>query len=306
MAEKKLNTTKAVIDLGTNTFNLLIADVGFDRIDIVLSIQEPVLLGMGGINEKRITDEAKQRATSTLCMFVALCRHNGVEPDHIQALGTSAIRDAQNQAEFIREIHSATGLRIEVISGDREAELISKGVQWIHSFSVPSMIMDIGGGSTEFIWSGPDGVAAYESLDIGISRIYQALGEPFHYGASAQAFVRNYLEERYTFRSDQHAEVLIGVSGSFETLWEMIHEQRFPLVGEIQELDITRVLELLEWIIHSSWIDRKDHLWILPVRRRMLPISALKIQWVLNHLKIKRFMVSPYAMKEGALAEDVQ
>ena len=98
MVEKKL-IRKAVIDLGTNTFNLLIAEIDRDKLDYIYSEKVPVLLGMGGINEGFIADDAMERAKCALNQFKLKCQEKNV--DLIQGVGTSALRGATNALELV-------------------------------------------------------------------------------------------------------------------------------------------------------------------------------------------------------------
>ncbi|MFZ9027956.1 MAG: Ppx/GppA family phosphatase, partial [Crocinitomicaceae bacterium] len=93
---------KAVIDLGTNTFNLLIGDMINGKLNLVYTDKKPVLLGMGGINDRRISKDAMERAVEAMVGFKTLCNEHDVE--RIKAIGTSAIRDAVNQREFLETI----------------------------------------------------------------------------------------------------------------------------------------------------------------------------------------------------------
>ena len=162
---------KAVIDLGTNTFNILIARIEDNFFEILWSGKEGVSLGMGGINEKIIAPDAFQRGLETMERFKQFCDDWKVV--QINAIGTSALRDAVNSLDFIEKVKKLTGIEIKIISGEIEAELIYKGVNLTYKFKEPAMIMDIGGGSTEFIFADENGIFDLISLNIGVSRMYQ-------------------------------------------------------------------------------------------------------------------------------------
>ena len=162
---------KAVIDLGTNTFNLSIADVTDNAIRIIHTEKEGVALGMGGINDQLIHEDAMQRALSTLKHYAKVCTDFDVEV--ITAIGTSAVRDATNKDEFVARVYSESNITVTIISGEEEARLIYQGVAWTHQFQEEGVIMDIGGGSTEFILANRNGIQKLISLDIGLSRLIQ-------------------------------------------------------------------------------------------------------------------------------------
>jgi len=130
-----------VIDLGTNTFNLLIAEVIDGKIEVIHSEKHGVALGMGGLKEGVITNEAILRALKTMSHFSKMCDVHYVED--IRAFGTSAIRDAINGKDLIQLIHNETGITVKMISGEEEAKLIFEGVICSYVFTEPAMIVDV-------------------------------------------------------------------------------------------------------------------------------------------------------------------
>lgn len=292
---------KAVIDLGTNTFNLLIADVFASNFELVHTEKDGVALGMGGINHNRIADEALIRGFNALYHFKTVCADYQVQEIH--AFGTSALRDASNSSEFLHKVQSELGIEIQIISGELEAELIYKGVKWSYDFAEPAVIMDIGGGSTEFVFADENGITDLVSLNIGVSRIYQH----FHFSDPLSkedvSNIEAWLDERADgFFDGKQEHILIGASGSFETFYELIHNEPFPSKIDAVEISIDELNHSLTAIITSSQAERDQNHWIIPIRKRMAPIAAVKTRWVLNKLDIQRVFISPCSLKEGALA----
>lgn len=292
---------KAVIDLGTNTFNLLIVDVFDHSFEIIHSEKEGVALGMGGINENFLAPEAYNRGINTLTHFKKVCvAHDVID---IRGIGTSALRDASNSKEFINQVKKFLDIDIEIISGNREAELIYKGVKWTYPFKDPAVIMDIGGGSTEFIFADENGINDLISLNIGVSRIYQHFTFSDPLSQTDIENIENWLEQKAGGYFDEKNEhILIGASGSFETFYELIHNERFPSQLDAIELSFEYLMECLDQIIASTQKERDENHWIIPIRKRMAPIAAVKTRWVINQLDIKRVFISPCSLKEGALA----
>lgn len=291
---------KAIVDLGTNTFNLLVADVGENGIDIVHSERFPVMLGMGGINDGRIAEDAMIRAKMTLRNFVETSKRLHVQSQH--GFGTSALRDASNQKELLNFALNELNLPISVISGEVEAQLIHAGVSWIHEFKEPGLIMDIGGGSTEFIAANRDEVVQIASLNIGVSRIFQLLDRPVDFSESDMHGVKSFLN---LFTSDLRAlygpTELIGASGTFETFYEMIFEKEYHLSNKTEILPMSELMDVLQWSVKSTYEERLNNKWVTEMRKSMLPIAAAKVLWVIETLGIERVILSPYSLKEGAL-----
>jgi len=292
---------KAIIDLGTNTFNLLIAELEDDTINILHSEKISAAIGMGGINNNIITQKAILRSLEALLIFKAKCDY--YEVSSIFAFGTSAIRDASNNQKFIDLVKIKTGIQIQIIDGQKEAELIYLGVKQTVDLT-EYVIMDIGGGSTEFIFVKENTITDAQSFNIGISRIYQhfsQLSDPLT--ASDVKNIENWLDRNTNnYFSTKHSQILVGASGTFETFYELINNNSFPNnTSKSIQLDIIHIHEILENLIFSSKVERDKSDFLIPIRKLMAPIAAVKTRWVLKHMDIENVYVSPYSLKEGAL-----
>jgi exopolyphosphatase/guanosine-5'-triphosphate,3'-diphosphate pyrophosphatase len=291
---------KAVIDLGTNTFNLLIAERIEGKWRRIHTEKDGVALGMGGINQKIITEDAILRAEKALKHFKSISENFGVS--EIQAIGTSAIRDAKNQLDFLARIKKEVGIEILVISGDEEADFIYKGVQKTIDFNIPSLIMDIGGGSTEFILVDSSGIQQKISLNIGVSRMLQLYTCDDPMRPEQIEDLNHWLNEQAQgFFDTLKVSRLIGASGSFETFYELIHNTTIPSLDAAIELPFTNFYAELDRLIYSTQVERDMNPWIVPIRKKMAPYAAVKTKWIIDKLGIKETYLSPYSLKEGAL-----
>jgi exopolyphosphatase/guanosine-5'-triphosphate,3'-diphosphate pyrophosphatase len=289
---------RAVIDLGTNTFNLLIADTQTRQ--VLFQTKEGVALGMGGINEKRLSPAAIQRAFEALQKFKDKC--DALEVNAIRAIGTSAMRDATNANELIEKVATELKISIEVISGLQEAELIYKGVALSHIFDEPALIMDIGGGSTEFIVADLKGPILAHSFDIGVSRLFQLFDYQDPLSIQDIERVENYLNQHCAhFFKQQLPKVLIGASGSFETFYELMAQAVFDPQGAAVQVDASEFKFMLDHIIASTQAERNANPHIIEIRKRMAPLAAIKTRWVLKIAQIEHIYISPYSLKEGTL-----
>lgn len=290
----------AVIDLGTNTFNLLIAEVQANNFQILCNFKEGVALGMGGINEQLIDASAQERAFRAFEDFAVICKQYQVEQQ--LGIGTSAIRDAKNGKAFVDELTRRFGVPIRIVDGLEEANLIFHGVNWSFDFPKSSVIMDIGGGSTEFIVVENGQLTHSCSLNIGVSRAYQLfeLNDPLT--AEDQQKLRKWFQQEATaLNTFPKAHTLVGASGSFETFFEMTHSRTFPEGIHPQHMSLTELHKVLDWIIGSSLEERENHRFILPIRRKMAPIAAVKTKWVLEQFECQDLVISPCSLKEGVL-----
>jgi len=291
---------KAVVDIGTNTFNLLIADCLNDSVHVIHSEKRGVSIGMGGINEGRITEEAMTRALKALKEFESAIQNHEVES--VKLIATSAVRDADNSALFKERVKSEIGRDLVVIDGVEEANFIFKGVSLCCPFEKKSMIMDIGGGSTEFILADSSGIIALESMDIGVSRLFQMFNcsDPFTEEniLEIEAFIENKSDG---FFEDKEVEILIGSSGTFETFYELINKRPFPHGDQTTELELDPFLHSLDELIFSTLEERNQNDFIIPIRKKMAPFAAVKTRWVIRQLNVRKVLISPFSLKEGAL-----
>tara|TARA_Y100001978_G_scaffold5371_1_gene4463 strand:- start:729 stop:1625 length:897 start_codon:yes stop_codon:yes gene_type:complete len=291
----------AVIDIGTNTFNLLIANRSKSGLTIIESHKVAVSLGMGGINEGVLADDAIQRALDAFEKFRGiLLNYPVVQPILI---ATSAVRDAKNATEFTAAIFDRFAWSVTVVSGMKEAELIYKGVGLCYDFKEHTLIMDIGGGSTEFIEANNEGICSEVSLNIGVSRLYQGFSVNDPFTAKDVLQIESFLDERSMgFFSDKSIPALLGSSGTFETFYELMYKKPFPKSNKIVELGLESFTKMLDELIYSSLEERNKNEFIIPIRKKMAPFAAVKTRWVLRKIKPKRILISPFSLKEGVLA----
>ena len=157
------------IDIGTNTILLLIAEVEEEKIKPLFEMETVVRLGEGVQESGILTKEAMDRGIETLSHYLERCQ--AMKAQKIFAVGTSALREAKNSAEFLRLVKEKTNLSIEVISGEEEARLsflaVSKDLMEVNE---PILVVDVGGGSTEFILGRGNRVDQWTSLPLGSVR----------------------------------------------------------------------------------------------------------------------------------------
>ena len=289
---------RAVIDLGTNTFNLLIGDVVNGQFTKIYSEKMSVLLGMGGINQGIITPDAMERAKDALRHFMFLCHEMDV--NNVIGIGTSALRVSSNSNELVFFAKNELDLIIEIVSGEKEAQLIYQGVKWVDDFKKDTVIMDIGGGSTEFIHV-KNGLQQNEvSMDVGVSRIFQHLGKPDEFTKSNFEEIDRFLTVNAgMFFENSKSPVLIGASGSFETLYKLAFHVDFPEDKRTVCLPKKKLDDVIDDILYSSLEERMNNLLISPIRKRMLPIAAFKVKWAMQKLNTEEVFISPYSRKKG-------
>lgn len=301
----------AIIDLGTNTFHLLIVEKNAHQTIPIYKAQIPTKIGKSGINQGIITEEATQRALTVLTQFRQKIDEWNIPTHHITAIGTSAVRNASNASAFCQAILEATGITVEVISGDREAELIYEGVkQAMHLEQSPSLVIDIGGGSVEFIICNQSRIFWKQSFEIGGQRLLEKFVATDPISASAIQRLSNYLEEALLpllNAAHQYApKTLVGSSGSFDTLVEMDFMNRLGHFPDAQqtdfELSLSEFERAYELITTKNRAQRLAIPGMIELRVDLIVPAVVLIAYVLKALQINRIRTSTYALKEGVLA----
>jgi exopolyphosphatase/guanosine-5'-triphosphate,3'-diphosphate pyrophosphatase len=159
----------ASIDIGTNTILLLIAEMGEGKIDPLLERETVVRLGEGVQKNGTLSKEAIKRGFQTLAQYSLQCQKMGVQK--IYAVGTSALREAKNSGEFLKMVKEKLDLSIEVLSEEKEAQLSFLAVaKDLGKMKQPILVVDVGGGSTEFIMGRGDQIHQWISLPLGSVR----------------------------------------------------------------------------------------------------------------------------------------
>lgn len=300
----------AILDLGTNTFHLLITSVsktGAWR--KVFKSKSVVKLGEGAIHRNEIAPIPFRRGIKALEHYKKIIDVH--KPEKIFAFATSAIRSAKNGHEFVAVAKEKTGIEITVISGEKEAEFIYLGVrQCIAMDDQPALIMDIGGGSTEFIIANKAKIFWKHSFNIGAARLLEMF-EP------SDPILPAEIKKLMTFLSKELSilidavekykpDQLIGSSGSFDTFAEMIgyrfHKRNVISDKNSYTFSLDEYLKLHEILLFSTVEQRKKMKGLVKMRVDMIVLATICTSLVLQKTGIQKMMLSKYALKEGALS----
>ena len=299
-----------VIDLGTNTFHLLIAEGSAAAYREIVHQHIGVKIGEGGINKGVIQPAAFERGIKALQHFHDLILKNNVK--EVRAIGTSALRNAANGGDFIMEVKKLTGIAIEIIDGEKEAAYIYKGINASGCLSKQnSLIVDIGGGSVEFIIANNEGIKWKQSFEIGCARLMDKFHQTDPIPSNSIDALNIYLEDQlkalFTATADYTMEGLIGASGAFETYAEVIGLEKghpFDLATtKNYEFDRDELLNVIEKLIHSSHEERLVTKGIVSLRTDMIVVASLLTRFIIEKLNIYNVVMSTSSLKEGVLAE---
>ncbi|MDQ3291548.1 MAG: phosphatase [Bacteroidota bacterium] len=308
------NRRIALIDMGTNTFHLLIAEIKPEgEPETLVKIKEPVKLGQDGISLGAIAPDAVERALQTLSNFKA--EIDKYEVSEVRAVATSAVRNAANGTKLTAAILEQTGIEVEVISGDREAELIYYGVRSaLEIGSERSLIIDIGGGSVEFIICDGDTIFWKQSFEIGAQRLMDKffINDPIA-PADVEAemeFLEKELQPLSEAIADYKPCALIGSSGTFDTLCD-IDVKRKGLDRSCDpctesDLALSDFYEIYDDILRKKRSERLAIPGMIEMRVDMIVVACILIDHILENYELNKIRVSSYALKEGLLSEQLK
>ncbi|MCX7953922.1 MAG: hypothetical protein N3A01_01885 [Bacteroidales bacterium] len=298
----------AVIDLGTNTFNILISDAYNGSFVSIYSKKTGVRLIKGEGCSGIITTEAFNRALETIKIYKEKINYYNV--DIIKPIATAAFRDTKNASLLISEIERILNTKIEVIDGLKEASYIYEGVKHaVHLNSNPVVIVDIGGGSVELIIANDKKILWANSYKIGVSRIIEKFKVSDPLTPKEIMDLSNFIDNELTeFReevSKYKVNTLIGSSGSFDCFANILSYQIFnkPIDNSAKsnELNIMKFNKLLSTLIISSYEQRKQIRGIDDIRIELIHISSLIVSVILSYFKCIKLIHSNYAIKEGII-----
>ena len=299
----------AVIDLGTNTFHLLMVELLDNGFETLYKEKIPVKLGKGGINRNTITPNAQKRAFHTIRHFKSLIDGEKIEQIHVFA--TSAIRNAENGRELVKEIQNRFDLKVNVINGDHEAQLIYEGIRFSGSLNEDIVLMmDIGGGSVEFIIGNEKEALWKQSFEIGGQRLLDLY--PYH-----DPILPDEVEQLNIFldkqlnplvKAIQHFKPvhLVGASGTFDTLTDM-HYAACDRKKRKEKRNFILPLSAFDAMAAQLMsLDKSERLKIpgmIPMRVEMIVVAVCLIGNILRHFETKDLVCSTYALKEGVIAQ---
>ncbi len=277
----------AAIDCGTNTIRLLIGDVADGRVQEVCRLMETNRLGAGLGATGMISVEAMQRSAAALEVFAA--QIDRLQPDALRMVATSASRDARNSGDFVELARATVGVPPEVISGQEEAQLSFAGATVGLDPSVCRLVIDIGGGSTEFV-VGDTAVRGSHSTDMGCVRLTERHLKHDPPNAAELVAARsdvlaaiNEARERVDIAS---ATRLVGVAGTVTTIAAIALELPAYDAAAIHQSVITapQIADITEMLTRADFATRRDIPVMHPGRVDVIAAGALILDTIMREL----------------------
>lgn len=294
----------AIIDLGTNTFHILIAKIENNGdFSTLHRIRRYVYIGEEGV--ETLGEKPLERAYNTLVEYKKVMDEYAVEK--VMAFGTAALRTASNGKAFVEKVKNEIGIKIQTISGDREADLIYLGTkQAVPMTDENVLIMDIGGGSVEFIIANQNEKIWAQSFPVGVSVLYNT----FHKSEPISAveiteltnFLHHHFEPLYAALNENPASILVGASGTFDVI-SGIMGKPVPNYPNCESVNLNGFPMFYVEVVTANLEERLVMSTIPNERAKLIPTALVLINVILKKAKINQMLVSAYAMKEGILWE---
>lgn len=299
----------AAVDIGTNTILCVIAELTENgHIAVLDDLAEITRLGQDVDRTGRIHPEGEQRSLEVLRRYVARCRELGVE--EIVAGGTSALRDARNSGAVRARFKQELGIEVRVLSGEEEAGYSYLAVhRGLELGSQELLVIDIGGGSTEFIWGKDSAVDRMRSLDMGSVRLTERFlrSDPVR-AEECDAMIRAIDGAINTLGKNHRARefsTLVGIAGTFTTLAavekRLLRYSHGEVHGSVLTLDeVRRQVRLYR---EKTIAERKQIAGLEPKRADVILAGAWLIERIMSLLGVERVIVSDQGVRYGLLHE---
>ena len=308
------NKTLAAIDIGTNSFHLVIASVNDKGIVKVLTKdKEVVRLGKSSTDMKYISLDAMERAITALKRFKITCDSFNAE---IRAVATSATREALNKDEFINEAYRRTGISVEVISGYEEARLIYLGVlQALDVYDKKILLIDIGGGSTEFLTGEKGNVKFSNSIKLGAVRLTEKFFSDGKYTKenieNARLHVRSLINPIVRSLKKESYDIIIGTSGTITNLGSIIYckssTEDVSLFNfnnyKYTDTELNEAVKTILSYDNAAAIKKIEGL--DSDRADIITAGAIILEQIFKEINIKQITLSSYALREGILFDTI-
>lgn len=311
MSALQVNTLKimrvAVIDLGTNTCNLLIADLNNSKYSILHQSKQLVKLGDDKIKANEISPEATKRTINAFQVHKRIIDESHV--DMVRVVATSAVRSSENKIEYLEQISEQTGWIVKVISGDKEAEHIFNGVLLaIKEFNDPSLVLDIGGGSNEIILAREKRLIQKESRPTGMARIINQFKVSNPILPQEIAILQNFFSQEHkdaiSTSKKMGVKTMLGCSGAFDTIADIIDEvDPGEKTRTSQSISLEDFYSVFDRLIASNRDERLKLKGMDMVRVDLIVPAVVLIEHLISEIGINRIIQTDYALREGILYE---
>ena len=314
MENKKSLNRIAAIDMGTNSFHLVIVEMNEDGTFKFLDRKREVIrLGsQKGKDLSIISEEETDRAIKILSGYSNLAKHYNAK---IRAISTSAVREAKNQKEFIKTVFEKTGIRVEVADGQDEAKLIFRGIQKALDVNDKKVLcVDIGGGSTEFIYAENGKIHFAESIKLGAVRLSKLFFPDFIISYKAvqacSEYVEKLINENKNINTNIEIDFGVGVSGTVDTIYHLSQAKNFGKLKDSLNGYSFASEDFREFYNQIINLKTPAERILVPgmetKRADIIPAGMIILGKIFDLFELKKIVISEYALREGIVLDTAE
>lgn len=290
----------AAVDLGSNSFHMMVARSEGGELQVIGRLREPVRLAAGLDADKRLLPEVQARALACLRRFGQRLRH--LPPERVRVVGTNTLRKMRKGGDFLAAAECALGHDVEIISGVEEARLVYGGVtHGMGAESARRLVVDIGGGSTEVIIGKGAQPKLMESVSLGCvthNQLYFGSGtinrQNFNKARLAARVQLEFLERRYRRAG---WDIAIGASGTVRGVWRVMMAEKW-CAQEITRDGLEKVVAL---VLERGHVSKIDFAALREDRRPVFAGGLAVLAGVFDALQLTHMHTSEHALREGVI-----
>jgi exopolyphosphatase/guanosine-5'-triphosphate,3'-diphosphate pyrophosphatase len=292
-----------IVDVGTNSIHLVIGVLGLNgKFHIMLKERDLTQLGEDGLASGRLKPAAIRRGMDVLGRFAETIRRCQV--DHVEAVATSAVREAANGAEFVARIRATFGLPLRIISGNEEARLIYLGVLQAHHFTRPTLVVSIGGGSAQVICGDGAHLRYVASVPLGCARLGQRFirrDPPTPSGLrELSEEVRRACAPLLRAVGRRRWEQMVGSSATIQQLMLAARKRR---TGQRLSISLPRLRRLVGWLSRSTAQERMQLPGVDPRREDLLLTTGVVLTALMEGSAARAIRYAPGSLREGLVID---
>ena len=300
------------IDIGTNSMRLLIADYKDNKIENRKKYVNTTRIGQGVDKEGYITKEAMDRNLEALKEFANKCKEE--KCNYIYCMGTSALRDSKNGQEFVDKAKELTNIDVKIICGEEESNLgfmgVLEGTDGDKKEDI--LVIDIGGGSTEFIVGNEEGISFCESENVGALRMTEKFittdpisNEDFN---SMEKFIEETISSTIDKLNTMNIGKLVGIGGTITSLSAINQQLEVYSMEKIHNSVVTKkdLEKILQNLKVMTLNDKKTLKGLQPKRADIITAGVKILDIIMEKLEFDKIMISEYDNLEGLMCQNLK
>ena len=298
----------AAIDIGTNSIHMIVAEARGRDYRVVDREKDMVQLGLSSLDGQPLTEEAMTRGITSLAKMSQLAARWNV--DEVVAVATSAVREAPNRRDFLKRVKDEAGVNVKVISGEEEADLIFRAVRSTVDIGIgTALVIDIGGGSVEFIVGTTSEIYLTASTSLGSLRMSQRFAldnRPF--ALSLQRCRQAVKDELRKLRKRVRrigVDMALGTSGTIVTLATLCSDAPADAGHALRRFDRDSLSALIPVLAGMSARERAEKFSIDERRSSTIVAGAVVLDEIMRELQIESMLACPVAIREGIVESRV-